>query len=365
MADNDELTDNARQTGKKRSGKKWIGLAIILLVVIGIGVAVYLYWTHGKLYPGTDDAYVRGDVYSVASRVPGKLAEVAVTENQPIEKGEVVARLDPSDFDKQVVSATASLAEARAMLATDRARIAEAKARVEAARSREQLAQTNLERFSDLYERRSVPKQRYDDAVAAAKVAAAELAAAEKAASAAAANLAVAEKKVDVREAALATAELQRTYATIVAPTDGIVSKKSAEVGDVVAAGQPLCAVVPLSGDHIWVEANYKETDLHRIRVGQRVTFHTDVNPNRTYHGWVESISAGTGAAFSLLPPENATGNWIKIVQRLPVRIAIDPADLADHSLRLGLSTSVVVDTVAPPRAVAGAPAPTRTPPAS
>jgi membrane fusion protein (multidrug efflux system) len=372
MADNDNRTDMSNTSSddnntkrKKKSRRKWIGLALILLVVLGIIVAVYFYWTHGKLYPSTEDAYVHGDIFSIAARVQGKLVVVAIIENQHVSKGQVIAELDPSDFDKRVASAAASLAESRATLATDQARIAEAKARVEAAQSRHELAQTNLKRFSDLYKRRSVPKQRYDDAVSAAKVAAADLAAAEKSVSAATADLAVAEQRVKVKEADLAQAQLQRSYATILTPVDGFVTKKSAEVGDVVAPGQPLCAVVPLSAGYIWVDANFKETDLHRIRVNQRVTFHTDVNPDRTYHGWVESISAGTGAAFALLPPENATGNWIKIVQRLPVRIAIEPADLVDHSLRLGLSTRVVVNTVAPPRQASPVPTPGSTSPSS
>jgi membrane fusion protein (multidrug efflux system) len=133
------------------------------------------------------------------------------------------------------------------------------------------------------------------------------------------------------------------------------VSKLTALAGQVVAPGQPLCAVVPLKGEHVWVEANFKETELTRIKVGQPAVFHTDVNPDRTYRGRVESISAGTGAAFALLPAENATGNWVKIVQRLPVRIAIDPGSDADGSLRLGFSVHVEVDTVA-------APAPAATP---
>jgi len=194
--------------------------------------------------------------------------------------------------------------------------------------------------------------QRYDDAVAAERVASADTAASEKALAAVEANLVVAEQRVKLQEVRLANTELTRSYCTIVSPIDGIVSKKGAQVGQVVAPGQPLCAVVPLAGDHIWVEANFKETELRRISVGQPVTFHTDVNPDRTYTGWVESLSAGTGAAFSLLPPENATGNWVKIVQRLPVRIAIDPASDTDHSLRLGLSVHVEVNTLAELRRV-------------
>ena len=160
-----------------------------------------------------------------------------------------------------------------------------------------------------------------------------------------------------MQETRIATAELTRSHCTIVAPVDGIVSRKSAQPGQVVAPGQPLAAVVPLEGEHIWVEANFKETELRRIRVVLPATFHTDVDSGREYRGWVDSLSAGTGAAFPLLPPENATGNWVKVVQRLPVRIAIDPASNADRSLRLGLSVHVEVDTLAQPRTVPAPPA--------
>ncbi|MGE5235139.1 MAG: HlyD family secretion protein [Acidobacteriota bacterium] len=329
--------------------KKWISLAVILVVVASIAYAGYRYWKHAQLFPDTEDAYVSGDVYSVSSRIPGTLLTVDVDENQPVKRGGVIATLDPGDFDKHVQEAHAALEEARVALATNRAQIAQAAARVEADRSRHELARINLERFADLYQRNSVPKQRYDDAVAAEQVSAAELAASQKALAAVEAGLAVAGQRIKLQEVRLANAELTRSYCTIVSPVDGLVSKKSAQVGEVVAPGQPLCAVVPLHGAHVWVEANFKETGLRHIRVGQRVEFHTDVNPGRTYRGWIESLSAGTGAAFSLLPPENATGNWVKIVQRLPVRVAIDPASDADHSLRLGLSVHVEVDTQAAP----------------
>jgi len=330
--------------------KKWISLAVILLVVAVIVVAGYRYWRHSQVHPNTDDAYVRGDVFSVASRVPGTLLTVEVIENQLVKKGQVISTLDPRDFDAQIQQASAALDEARSMLATNRAQIAQAKAKANADRSRLELARINLQRFSELYSRSSAPKQRQDDAVSAEQVASAEAAASQQALAAVEANLVVAGQRVKLQEVRLADAELTRSYCTIVAPSDGVVSKKSAEVGQVVAPGQPLCAVVPLEGDHIWVEANFKESELRRIQPGHPATFSTDVNPSRTYHGWVESLSAGTGAAFSLLPPENATGNWVKVVQRLPVRIKIDPQSNADHSLRLGLSVHVEVDTLVEPR---------------
>ncbi len=327
--------------------KKWISLAFILFVAAAIVFAGYRYWKHSQVHPNTENAYVSGDVFSVASRIPGTLLTVEVTENQPVKLGQVIATLDPRDFDTQVEQARTALDEARSTLATNRAQIAQARAKVEGDSSRLELARLNLQRFSELFRRNSIPKQRYDDAVNAEKVAAADVESSRKALAAMEANLGVADQRVKMQEVKLANAELTRSYCTITSPIEGIVSKKGAQVGQVVAPGQPLCAVVPLAGDHIWLEANFKETELRRIRVGQPATFYTDVNPDRTYTGWVESLSAGTGAAFSLLPPENATGNWVKIVQRLPVRIAIDPTSNADHSLRLGLSTHVEVDTLA------------------
>jgi membrane fusion protein, multidrug efflux system len=338
--------------------KKWISLVFILLVAGAVTFAGYRYWQHAQVHPNTEDAYVSGDVFSIASRIQGTLLTVEVTENQPVKQGQVIATLDPRDFDTQVEQARTALEEARLTLATNRAQIAQAKAKLDADKSRLELARLNLQRFSELYHRNSIPKQRFDDAVAAEQIASADAASSQKALAAVEANLTVAEQRVKMQEVRLTNAGLIRSYCTITSPIEGIVSKKSAQVGAVVAPGQPLCAVVPLEGDHIWVEANFKETELRRIRVGQPATIHTDVNPDRTYKGWVQSLSAGTGAAFSLLPPENATGNWVKIVQRLPVRIAIDPASNADRSLRLGLSTHVEVDTLAEPRKLPAAATP-------
>ncbi len=343
--------------------KRWISLAFILVVLAAIAVTAQRYWHHAQVHPNTEDAYVSGDVFAVSSRIPGTLLEVRVTENQPVRRGDVIATLDPRDYDAQVEQASAALEEARSGLATNRAQIAQAKAKTDADESKLALARLNLARFSELYKRNSAPKQRYDDAVTGEQVAAADAAASQKALAAVEANLAVAEQRVKVQETRRANAELTRSYCTIVSPIDGVVSRKSGEAGQVVAPGQPLCAVVPLAGSHVWVEANFKETELRRIRPGLPVTFHTDVDPAREYKGWVESLSAGTGAAFSLLPPENATGNWVKIVQRLPVRIAIDPASNPDRSLRLGLSVHVEVDTLASPHALpeSAATAPTAT----
>ncbi len=331
--------------------KKWISLAVILCVVVVIAVFAIRSFRRAETHPSTENAYVSGDIFPVSSRIPGTLATVEVDENQPVTKGQVVATLDPRDTEMQIEQARTALGEARSGLAKDRAQIEQARAKVVADESRLTLARTNLARFMELSRRDSAPRARLDDAVNAEAVAAADLSASQKALTAAEASLGVSEQKVKVQQTRIETAELTRSYCSITAPSEGVVSKKSAQVGQVVTPGQPLLAVVPLGSSHIYVAANFKETELKNIRVGQQVHFHTDVNSGRTYEGWVESLSAGTGSTFSLLPAENATGNWVKIVQRLPVRIAVAPESDTDQSLRLGLSVHVEVDTEAPLRA--------------
>ena len=325
--------------------KKWIGLVVIVLFVAGAAVVWYLYRRNETLYPSTDNAYVAGDIYQISSRIPGTILTLRVEDNQPVDEEQIVATIDPAPYDRALDEAEAALAHARTVPATNRAKIAQARADVEAAASSLELARTDLARFAELVKRDSVAKQTYDQALSARQVAEARYQAALKALAAQRANLKVSEKNVKSAEAALAAARLRRSYCTIRTPVAGIVSKRTALAGEVVSPGQPLLAVVPLRPSHLWINANFKETQLARIRPGQPVTFTADADPSRVYHGTVESLSAGTGAAFSLLPPENATGNWVKVVQRLPVRIAVDGDPPAGEALRLGLSVSVTVDT--------------------
>ena len=325
--------------------KKWISLGIILGLAAAGSVWAYARWRHGQVYVSTDDAYVRGHIVTVASRIPGPLRTLAVEENQPVKAGQVIATVDPRDFDAAVLKAQASLAEAQAALALNQAQIGQASAQVVAAQSQKTLAQTDRQRLSALYERQSIPKQKYDQAVTADEVAAAAVEAGRKQVAAAQGALGVSRSKVSVAQAALDNALLQRSYCTLTAPCDGVVSRKLAEPGVMVAPGQPLLAVVPLGQGELWVEANYKETQLARVRPGQPVTLRTDLDESRSFKGTVESLSAGTGSVFSLLPAENATGNWVKVVQRLPVRIRLAPGADPDHRLRLGLSVTVTIDT--------------------
>jgi membrane fusion protein (multidrug efflux system) len=288
---------------------------------------------------------VKGHLHSVSSKIPGTLLTVGVEDNQPVKAGQEVASIDPRDYDAAVAKAEASLVEAQSALATDEAKIAQARAQQEAAGSQLDLARIEKERLSALYARQSLPKQKYDQAVTAEAVAEAQQAAAQKTVAATRAGLEVSRRKAGTAQAALEQARLQRSYCTIVAPADGVVSKKSAEAGMVVAPGQPLFAVVPLGLEDIWVEANFKETQIRNVRPGQSVRLWADMDKGKTYRGTVESVAAGTGAAFSLLPPENATGNWVKVVQRVPVRIRIAEGEDPEHALKLGLTVTVEIDT--------------------
>jgi len=327
-----------------RRTRKWVSLsAILALAAIGGGWAI-AQWRHGRIYVSTEDAYVRGHVVTVSSRIPGPLLAVRVQENQFVRAGQALVDLDPRDCDTTLARAEASLAEARSALALNAAQIAQAQAQLQAAESQQGLAEIEKARMGALQARESIPRQKFDQARTAEEVARAQVAAARKQVAAAQGLLGVSQSKVQVAQAALDQARLQRSYCSIVAPCDGMVSRKMAEPSMVVAAGQPLLAVVPLGQEAVWIEANFKETQLQRVRPGQKVRLKTDFD-GRRFTGTVDSLSAGTGAAFSLLPAENATGNWVKVVQRLPVRIHLDPDADPEHRLRLGLSVEAEIDT--------------------
>jgi membrane fusion protein (multidrug efflux system) len=327
------------------SKKKWIGLTVIVVAALALALTAYLHWHHSQLYPSTENAYVHGDVITVASRIPGTLQEVLVDDNDWAQEGQVVARLDPRDFDQALSEAKADLAKAKAALELDHAQIAGAEAQLEVARSQAELARSDRARYTDLQQKGSIAQRQYEQATTSATVADAQVVAAEKALSALRAKLEVDRGEVGRMQARYDLAALRRSYCTITAPADGMVADKSAQPGQVVAAGQPLCRVAALAPDHVWVEANFKETQLHRMRPGQAATVTFDALPDREFRGKVEALSAGTGAVFALLPPQNATGNWVKIVQRLPVRVALNLTAGEVRDLRLGLTATVTVDT--------------------
>lgn len=324
--------------------KQWLSLAAILLAAAIGALWARHAWVRSEILVATDDAYVRGRVVAVASRVPGTVLTLRVVENQAVKAGDLIATLDPRDFDALEARAQGSLAEAQAAQGLNRAQIAQAQAQVKAAESQKALAGLEARRLRALVDVEAIPRQKYDQVVTALEVATAQGEAAGKQVAALEGALAVSAGKADQARAGLAQARLQRSYCAILAPCDGVVSRKLLEPGMVVAPGQPLLALVPLDAAELWVEANVKETQLRQVRPGQRVTLKADLDPGASFQGVVESLAAGTGSAFSLLPPENATGNWVKVVQRVPVRIRLVPGPSATR-LRVGMSVSAVIDT--------------------
>ncbi len=304
--------------------RRTVGLLTIILFAAVVVVLGWRHWHHGKIFPTTDNAYVGGDVSTVASRIPGTIQDVLVQENEQVNAGQVLFHLDPRDYDQAVVESDARVAKANATLALDRAGVAKARADIAAAESEEELSHADRERYAELSARGSVPQHRYSEVKTAAEVAEARLEAARKGLAAAKAMLEVSRRELQKAQAEHDTAILKRSYCTVVAPCSGMLADKSAQAGQVVAVGQPLCQIVPLDAGHLWVDANFKETQLHRIRPGDAASIRVDSDKGYELKGKVEALSAGTGAAFSLLPPENASGNWVKVVQRLPVRIALD-----------------------------------------
>ncbi|HJV34199.1 HlyD family secretion protein [Geomonas sp.] len=370
---------------------------ILVLALIAIGLLI---WWYLSFYESTDDAQIDGHINQISSRVSGNVIGVHFEDNQFIKAGSVLVEIDPTDYRVLVDRARAQKAEAEAaaggarigvpitstgtssQLATARARVDNARAgivaagkQLDAARARREearaynvKAQTDLRRYTPLVNRDIISRQQYDQAVANAQASAAQVTAADAAVRAAVEQVseakgvlaqmqadlrsamtapqqvAVARSRVQSAQAALKgakagveQAELNLRYTKVLAPVDGITGKKGVEIGQNVQPGQVLLYLVPIND--IWVTANFKETQLKKIRPGQRVTIKVDTY-GRTYDGYVESIGAASGSRFSLFPPENATGNYIKVVQRIPVRIRFSHGQDPNHLLLPGMSVT-------------------------
>jgi membrane fusion protein (multidrug efflux system) len=325
--------------------KKVIGL-LLLAMVAGVVVAVFFYMHYQTYHVTTDDAFVDGNIYTITSLIPGKVVSVLVDDNQPVKKDQVLVQIDTTDLQANLHTATQNLAVVKNQIAGQYASIT-----VEGAQRRELEAQLELvaiekERLTKLLAEGAVAQSDFDKNRAQWKTLKAEISAANK--QEAQTKSSIGPKDIEgkvaairLAEAAIAQIQLQIDHAAIRAPIDGLITRKSVTVGEVVATGQPLMAVVPLQ--EIFVTANYKETQLTLVRPGQAVDIDVDTYPGVNFKGKVASIMAGTGSVFSLLPPQNATGNYIKVVQRIPVKIELIGADLAKYPLRFGMS---VVPTI-------------------
>jgi membrane fusion protein (multidrug efflux system) len=317
-----------------------------VVVLSGLGYAGY-WFLDGRYFESTDDAYVNGDVVQVTSEVPGTVLALNVDDTQTVRAGQSLLSLDPADARIAEADAEADLARAVRQVRGLFAQGQELRAQIEQREQAERTADEDLKRRSGLLEDGAISSEELSHARDAVTTTRANVSAARQQLSQTVAQIdgtTIADHpQVLAAEAAVRNAALALHRTELVSPVTGVIAKRSVQVGERVAAGTPLLAVVPL--DDVWVDANFKEGQLERMRAGQPVTVRTDLYGHQvTYHGHLVGIAAGSGSAFALLPAQNASGNWIKIVQRVPVRILLDPNELQAHPLRVGLSTTVRVD---------------------
>jgi len=368
-------------------------IGVIVLIVVG-----FFLWRYFTSYESTDDAQVDGHLNSISPRVAGHVVKLLVTDNRYVDAGTALVQIDPRDYQiavdraradyndalaqaeaartnvpitsvstgSQVSGAQADVEGARAGVSAARQQSDAAKAQLQQAIANDIKAQNDLGRYKQLVDKQEISHQQYDQVVAAAKASAASVDASRAAAAAAEQQVAQAQSKLAAAEsnlrsantgpqqvatmesraraaeaqamrarAQLEQARLNLQYTTIVAPVNGVVTNRTVEVGHNVQSGQELMRIINL--DDIWVTANFKETQLKTMKVGQAVTIHADMN-DRDYKGHVQSVAGASGSITSLLPPENATGNYVKVVQRIPVKITFDQGETREHVLRPGMS---------------------------
>jgi membrane fusion protein (multidrug efflux system) len=389
---------NVSENQQEARNNKKLRAFIIVGLIVAIGLTIlFVYRGYAKTHVKTDDAFVEGSIHMIGPRVPGTVAEILVSDNQRVKSGQLLAKLDPEPLQKAVDEAMASmdseggrLTEAEALILAQEKRVIAMKASLARTRaSKKELiaavsarqaeiqaksasldqSHLDLSRAEKLSEQEVIPKSRYDRARTAFEVARASLTVAEErknqaqvALEAHKSTVAQVRAQVKAEEAALTrvqasldtqagqigrrtaqleSARLRLSYTDIIAPVDGFVTRLSAEVGNTVQAGQPLMILVNLNDAYI--VANYKETRIGRFETGQKVSIKIDSYPGKKFKGTLDSIMAGTGAAFTLFPPENASGNYVKIVQRVPVKITFDDIEDVRPLLRIGMS---VVPTI-------------------
>jgi membrane fusion protein (multidrug efflux system) len=366
MLDGSQLVGYAEpldETARWQTGRRWWSLRGLLIAALGLAflaaAAAYgdYYWTTGRFLVSTDDAYVQAHSVLISPKVSGYISEVPVDDNEPVKAGEALARIDPRDYQTALDQARANVAAAQAGIDTLNQQIAQQHLVIEQDQQQvtsDQAAlvfsQQNFQRYTDLEKTGYGTVQRAQQAQADIRQKQAALqhdiavvAAAEKQVGVFEAQLAQAKATLAQQQAMEHQAELNLSYTTITSPVDGTVGVRTLRVGEYVQAGTQLMAVAPLQA--VYVVANYKETQLTDVWPGQPVTIDIDTFPGATVHGHVDSIAPASGQEFALLPPDNATGNFTKIVQRIPVKIDIEKNEPLLGRLRPGMSVEPTIDT--------------------
>lgn len=369
MRNNNEKTETETVTEQPKKRSKVFLIILIVMIIIGgwFGISKY---THAQHHEETDDAQIEADIIPVIPRVSGYVTEVRVKDNQMVQKGDTLIVLDDRDFQIALEQAEAALATAKSNVEASRANTAAARsgiatskqgvatidAQIEAAKINLTRATQDFNRYQNLIQDHSITQQEFEKAQAAKELAEKQLdilKQQKKQASsqtgvvasqtnATAETVEVAQSIVKQREAEVAEAKLKLSYTVITAPEDGRVSRVNVQEGQLLQAGQSTFNIV--HGKDIWVVANFKETQLRKMQVGQKVVVHVDAYPNHDFNAVVSSFSPATGAKFSLLPPDNASGNFVKVVQRLPVKIEFtDKSDTLLNRLRPGMNVDVDV----------------------
>ncbi|MBB3392301.1 membrane fusion protein (multidrug efflux system) [Rhizobium sp. BK275] len=340
---------------KKR--RSFVLPVVVLALLGGAGWYGYDWWTHGRFLVSTDDAYIEGDIATISPKVTGYVAKVNVVANQEVKAGDVLATLDNGDYQNaldqanaQIVTEQLSLSRIDAQIEGAKASLVQAQAQKTALEATVRGAEIKQKRQSDLQAKSVGTTADLDDANTALDQAKANLAGGDANIVAAQANIAILEAQRKEAEGSVRTLEIQRdkaardlSFTVLKAPYDGIVGNRSVQEGDLVSPGQRLMALVPTR--QLYIDANFKETQIQHLVPGSKVNVHVDAYSDYPVVGTVESISPASGSVFSMLPPENATGNFTKIIQRVPVRIALPQDALDSGRLRAGLSVVVDVDT--------------------
>jgi membrane fusion protein (multidrug efflux system) len=342
---------------KSARGKRLILLLLAAAIVVGAVIFGMHWWTVGRFLESTDDAYVGGDVTVIGPKVPGYITELKVVDNQFVHAGDLLVKIDDRDYVAALNKAEGAVAAEQALLANldateqlQHAVVSQAKAGIDAANAETVRSRDDQVRYQVLSGRSAVSVESFQRADATYKTAQANGAKAQASMLASQRQLDVISTQKQQARAALEQAKAERDmarlnvgYTELRAPVDGVIGNRRARVGAYAAAGTQLLSVVPATG--LWVDANFKEDQLQHMHPGQAVTIEADVMPGQIFHGHLDSLAPATGSQFSVLPPENATGNFTKIVQRVPVRVYLDGEDGHLGKLRPGLSVIAEVDT--------------------